>query len=153
MNLSRKKLNNYYKQAMTIAELSPDEQTKVGALLINYENRSVINNAYNGFIRKGPDKDLPKTRPEKYEFIIHAEINLLCNCLLNHVSPKNCFVFCTLSPCANCCRLLYQSGIREVYFKDTYRDFENTMQMKDIYIAVTEVQSYNRLIMKPRDTV
>lgn len=36
-----KKLNSYYKQALAVAELSPDEQTQVGALLINSNTGAV----------------------------------------------------------------------------------------------------------------
>jgi len=155
VNLSLKKLNAYHKQALAVAEQSPDAQTKVGALLIHGKTGAVISSGYNGFVRGGPDKDLPKTRPDKYQYIIHAETNLLCNCARHGVSTDECFVYCTLSPCINCMRQLYQSGINMVYFKDMYRDFDKNSNMKDLKFFVREpygTNSYYELRIQPART-
>lgn len=133
-----KKLDNYYKQAVTIADMSPDEQTKVGALLINGKTGAVLGSGYNGFIRGACDHKLPKTRPDKYPYMVHAEANLLCNSARHGISTDDCFVFCTLSPCVNCLRLLYQAGISVVYFKDKYSDFDTNLNMLDIEISLTQ---------------
>lgn len=137
MEITIKKLNSYHNRALAVAADSPDEQTKVGALLIHSTSGAVIGSGYNGFIRKGPDQDLPKTRPDKYKYIIHAETNLLYNCCRHGIVTEKCFVYCTLSPCVNCLRALYQAGIKEVYFKEKYRDFEENCNMKDLDLNVT----------------
>jgi len=134
-----KKLESYYKQALAIADQSPDEQTKVAALLIKNKTGAVVSSGYNGFIRGGSDDVLPKTRPDKYKYIIHAEANLICNCAIHGISSDECFVFCTLSPCVNCSRLLYQSNIKQIYFKEMYRDFEKNKNMKDIDINIESI--------------
>lgn len=150
MKVSEKNLNSWYKQAVAIAEQSPDSQTKVGSLLIQKNTKSVISQGFNGFIRGGPDNCLPKTRPEKYEFMIHSEANLIYNCVLNGITTKDCIVFCTLSPCSNCIRSLVQCGIRTVYFKDKYRDFDNCLAMKDIAITEKKTGEFYKITMEAR---
>jgi len=145
-----KKLNNYNDQARVISNQSPDEQTKVAALLIHGKTGAVLSSGYNGFVRGGPDHILPKTRPEKYDYVIHAETNLLFNCARHGISTDECFVYCTLSPCVNCLRALYQSGISVVYFKDAYRDFDKNIKMLDLHLMIEEIGNFYGVHIKPR---
>lgn len=135
----KKRLDSYYAQALAVAQLSPDAETKVGAILIHGSTGAVLGSGYNGFVRGAPDSRIPNTRPEKYEYIIHAEVNLLYNCARHGISTDNCFLFCTLSPCINCTRALYQAGISKIYFKDTYRDFQKNINMQDIHIQAIPI--------------
>lgn len=149
--MKKKKLDSYYKQALAVAELSPDEQTKVGALLIKKDGGAIVGNSYNGFIRGGPDLILPKIRPEKYIYIIHAETNLMYNSCREGMVTKGCFVFCTLSPCINCCRAMWQSGIDMVIFKDKYRDFDTQMEMKDLKLDIEMSGEYHIMKISPKE--
>lgn len=150
-----KKLNSYHRRALAIAEDSPDEQTKVAALLINPHSGAVVGSGYNGFIRKGPDSVLPKTRPDKYDYIVHAEANLLYNCCRHGISTEKCVLYCTLSPCISCVRAIYQSGINEVYFKEKYRDFNENSNMKDLSLRVNPIWngSFYHLSILPRPSI
>lgn len=148
--MTLKKLDNYYKQALAVADLSPDEETKVGALIINSNTGAVIGSGFNGFVRKAQDEKLPKTRPDKYPYMVHAETNLIYNCARHGISTDGCFVFCTLSPCINCCRALYQSGISLVFFKDKYRDFDTQLKMLDLKLDITMVHDYYMMNIVPR---
>lgn len=133
-----KKLDSYYNRAKVVSEDSPDEQTKVGAILIHPKSGAVISSGYNGFIRQGPDHILPKTRPKKYEYMRHAEENLITNCSRHGIATDDCILFCTMSPCKSCMRMLYQAGIRHVFFKDVYKDFEENIKMLDLHLAVSK---------------
>ena len=144
------KLENFFKRAYVVSELSPDEQTKVGALLVNEETKAVISSGYNGFIRGAHDENLPKTRPEKYSYMIHAEANLLYNCAMHGISTNKCVVICTLSPCVNCLRSLYQCNIKTVYFKEKYRDFDKNINMLDLKIKIEENYGIYRINLSPR---
>lgn len=148
-----KKLHSYHRMAQAVSEDSPDAQTKVGALLIHGVTGAVLGSGYNGFIRGAPDDKLPKTRPDKYPYMVHAEANLLVNCCRHGVSTDECFLYCTLSPCVNCLRLIYQAGISKVYFKDVYSDFQKNIQMLDMHPMVEEINNgeYYALHLKPRD--
>jgi dCMP deaminase len=147
--IKENKLDSYCRRSYTVALDSPDEQTKVGAILINKESGAVIASGYNGFIRGADDDNLPKTRPEKYNYIVHAEQNLICNCARHGISTHNCAIFVTLSPCQFCTRLLYQSGITTIYFKDKYRDFDSQIKLGDILAKVTQVGKYTKIELSP----
>lgn len=142
------KLDSYYARAIEIAKNSPDEQTKVGALLINIDSGAVMAEGYNGFVRGAPDDRLPKTRPEKYEYMIHAETNLICNAIRHGVKTDGCVIFCTLSPCKSCLRMLYQSGIKYIYFKDTYKDLVCSANMQDLDFKIEQIGNYSKIIFK-----
>jgi dCMP deaminase len=124
--------------AEIIAERSHDAETKVGALLINNESGAIIATGYNGFVRGADDSKLPNTRPEKYEYILHAEQNLIANCARHGISMDNCSLICTLSPCKLCMRMLLNSGITKVVSKNLYKDFNDILKMGDINVEVKQ---------------
>lgn len=142
--LKYNKLQNYMRQAKVVSENSPDAQRKVGALLIRVDGGEVIAQGYNGFVRK-TSADLPTTRPEKYKYMIHAEENIILNCARNGIRTEGCFVVCTLSPCSNCMRRMFNAGISIIYFRDKYKDFESQLEMKDLEINLTEVGDYYKI--------
>jgi len=151
MQIKQKTLDNYYKQAVVIAEQSPDEQTKVASLLINSNTKAVLGSGFNGFVRGAPDDKLPKTRPDKHLYVVHAETNMIFNSARHGVSTDGCFVFCTMSPCINCCRAMYQSGITTIFFKEKYRDFDSQLNMLDLNLNVEEVFGYYKLTLTPKE--
>lgn len=90
-------------------------------------------------------KGLPNTRPDKYEYIIHAEANLVYHAAKTGFALENQTIICTLSPCQNCIRTMFQAGIREVYYKERYRN--HNLDMKDILITETEYGPYTRMYL------
>jgi len=125
-----------YKYWMGIAEAaserSHDDETKVGAILVKNDTGMVVASGHNGFVRGAPDKDLPNTRPEKYEYMVHAEENLLAHTSRNGINIDNCTLVITLSPCQKCLRLMWQAGVTRVICRDLYRD--HCIDMADIDI-------------------
>jgi dCMP deaminase len=122
--------------AETVAERSHDAETKVGSVLVKTINNTIVSTGFNGFIAGASDDLLPNKRPEKYEYIQHSELNLIANCAKNGISTDNCYVVCTMSPCAKCTRLLVNSGIRKVIAKELYSDFlTEVMNMGDLKVS------------------
>lgn len=124
--------------ARVIAQRSHDAETKVGAVLINNDSGAIIATGFNGFVRGAPDDILPNTRPDKYEYILHAEQNLISNCARHGFSMNNSTLICTLSPCKLCMRMLLNSGITKVIANDLYKDFNDILQMRDIKVEVQQ---------------
>jgi dCMP deaminase len=58
-----------------------------------------------------------KTKPE----VLHAETNALAKVAQSTESSQGATLFCTHAPCIDCAKLIYQSGIETVYYKETYR--------------------------------
>lgn len=144
------KIKNYHKQASVIAELSHDLETQVGAILINSKTGAVISSGYNGFIREASDEKLPKTRPDKYEYMVHAETNLIYNCARHGISMSDCFVYCTLSPCMSCLRALYQSGIKRIIFKDRYKDFHDESLVLDLGWQILTCGEFTIILLRAK---
>lgn len=126
------KISNYMEIAEVVAKRSHDTERQVGAVLIKKQTGAIIATGYNGFIRNTNDGILPTTKPDKYPYIIHAEVNLISNCAKHGISTDECFIVQTLSPCIHCMRVLWQCGVRTIYFKEKYRDFLLSLKMDDI---------------------
>ena len=148
--LSYKKLKSYEARADVIAQDSHDLETKVGAILIHPRSGAVMSEGFNGFVRGAPDNRLPRTRPGKYRYMQHAEMNMLCNAARHGVATEGCIVFSTLSPCTDCLRMMYQAGICTVVFRDTYGDFYQSLSMGDIDVQITRKGEFTVLRMRPR---
>lgn len=59
-----------------------------------------------------------KTKPE----VLHAEMNSLMKLARSNESGLDASMFVTHSPCIECAKGIYQSGIKEVYYSNEYRD-------------------------------
>lgn len=126
--------------AETIAERSHDAETKVGAVLVNNVSGAIMATGFNGFVRGANDSVLPSTRPDKYEYILHAEDNLIANCARHGISMDNCTLVCTMSPCKHCMRMLLNCGITKVIAKDLYKDWNDIISMKDVNVTIEPSQ-------------
>ena len=113
----------HMKAAHIYAELSHARRLKVGALIVKDDR--IISIGYNGMPSgwdnncELEDKDGSlRTRPE----VLHAESNALAKLARSTESGLNSDLFVTHSPCLDCAKLIYQSGIKRVYYADAYRD-------------------------------
>jgi dCMP deaminase len=144
------KLEYWMGMAEAASKRSHDEETKVGAVVVNNDTGAIIATGHNGFVRDAKDKNLPTKKPDKYKFMVHAEENLIANCARHGVSMDNCKLVITLSPCQKCLRLMWQAGITEVICRDLYRD--HCLDMADLDISQQETEEgYYRLIYKAKD--
>ena len=96
---------------------SKDPNTKVGACIVNEENR-IVGVGYNGFPYGCDDKDFPwgneKNVPltdTKYAYVVHAELNAILN---STRSLKGCRIYVSLFPCNECAKSIIQAGIKEI---------------------------------------
>jgi dCMP deaminase len=130
------KITTYMGVAEVVSKRSHDAETKVGAVLVKNSSGSIVATGYNGFVRGALDDTLPCTRPEKYEYILHAEMNLISNCARHGISTEGCSLISTLSPCRLCMRLIINCGITKVVARDLYKDFEDILRMLDVKVGM-----------------
>ena len=119
--------------AQRYSQLSKARRLKVGAVVV--KNDRIISIGYNGTPPGwdnncedvvGEVKDeagnvvdtLLKTKPE----VLHAEENAIGKLARSHESGDGATMFLTHAPCAQCAKLILVSGIRQVFYRDTYRD-------------------------------
>lgn len=98
--------------AFEVSTWSKDPSSQVGCVAIN-NRRYILGTGYNGFpygIDDSPER--LGNRELKYQFIIHAEENLICN---TQSSLEGSTVYVrNIYPCNKCARLLIQVAIAEV---------------------------------------
>lgn len=116
--------------AMLSAQRSKDNNTQVGACIVNSDNK-IVAVGYNGMPIGCNDDDMPWEREgkfldTKYAYVCHAELNAILN--RNEGSLKECRLYVTLHPCNECAKAIIQSGIREVIYGDNkYANADNTL--------------------------
>ena len=99
--------------AKRFSEKSEDESTKVGAIIVD-QDKNVRALSYNGLPRGIRHLKKRQRRKNKYNYFVHAEINVICSAARIGVSTKGCSLYVTMSPCADCARAIIQAGIKEV---------------------------------------
>lgn len=52
----------------------------------------------------------------------HAETNAIAFAARSGVAVEGCTMYCTMSPCINCAKVIVNSGIKELKYLEEYRD-------------------------------
>ena len=143
--MKEKHIAAHMKSAFNYAECSTAEKLKVGCVLVKDDR--IISIGYNGmpsgwsnecetlsfFTEDG--RQLPTqvlvTKPE----VLHAEENAITKLARSTESGEGATAVITHAPCLSCAKLLYSSGIVEVYYTHPYRntgglDFLNDCNIK-----------------------
>ena len=120
-------INAYMDVAERFAELSSARRLHVGAIVVKDDR--IISIGYNG-MPSGWDNDCEdkvwtqdgdytlKTKPE----VLHAETNAIAKLAKSNESGMGATMFITHAPCLDCAKLIYQSGISSVLYRNSYRD-------------------------------
>ena len=139
--------------AKIFAELSHARRLHVGAIVVKDDR--IISIGYNGMpagwdnnceyeetvlqSTYGEDTKLVKTgelktRPE----VLHAESNAIAKLAKSSESGLGSDLFITHAPCMDCAKLIYQSGIKRVYFGMAYRDDSGVKFLRNSGIEVEQ---------------
>ena len=134
------------KTAETFAELSHARRLHVGSIIVKDDR--IISIGYNG-MPAGWDNDCEytpyddngdpmdiKTKPE----VLHAETNAIAKLAKSNESGLDADMFITHAPCLDCAKLIYQSGIRSVFYRDSYRSEDGIRFLQQSKINVTQVK-------------
>jgi dCMP deaminase len=54
--------------------------------------------------------------------VLHAESNAIAKVSGSTESSEDATLFVTTAPCIHCAKMIFQSGIKNVYYRDSYRD-------------------------------
>ena len=138
----------FMETAQTFAELSHARRLKVGAIVVK-EDR-IISIGYNGmpagwdnnceeeFLHEDGSTTL-RTKPE----VLHAETNAIAKLAKSNDSGSGATMFITHSPCIECAKLIYQSGIDHVVYMQKYRDDAGVEFLKQSGVTVEQVYVLN----------
>jgi dCMP deaminase len=138
----------YMDTAKCFAKLSSARRLHVGAIVVKDDR--IISIGYNG-MPAGWDNNCEdetiddrwyvtlKTKPE----VLHAETNAIAKLARSNDSGLGADLFVTHSPCLECAKLIYQSGISRVWFGQAYRDDAGIDFLKKSGIEVNSLESKN----------
>lgn len=120
---------NHYPNAIymlnQVANFSKDPNTKVGAMIIDIVNGTVVIHSvgYNHMVcdsslfnwsRENDDKLLTK-----YPYVVHAEPTAIINAYKQGLTDLEYYsLMVSLFPCSECAKLIVESGIKTVFYKD-----------------------------------
>ena len=76
-----------------------------------------------------------KTKPE----VLHAESNAIAKLARSNNSGQDADIFITHSPCLECAKLIYQSGIKRVFFGEQYRNDDGVEFLSKSGIEIRKV--------------
>jgi dCMP deaminase len=127
--IKEKYLGTYMKTARLFAEHSSAVRKKVGAVIVKDDR--IISIGYNGmpagwdnnceyehYSLGNPNEFELKTKPE----VLHAESNAIAKLAKSSESGDGASMFITCAPCIDCAKMIYQSGIKEVFYGEEYRN-------------------------------
>ena len=130
INQNRIDLDEAYMQMAEIwARRSKANRTQVGALIV--KDKQIISDGYNGMPAGDADDTcevwVPSTTAPGYVMqtkpeVLHAESNALMK-ITEHggVGAQGATLYITMSPCAECAKLIKQAKIARVVYRTKYR--------------------------------
>lgn len=150
--MKQKFIDAYMKTAEVFAELSSARRLHVGAIIVKDDR--IISIGYNG-MPSGWDnncehddteifrnqygvidfKPTLKTKPE----VLHAETNAIAKVAKSTISCDAAKLFVTHAPCLDCAKLVYQSGINSVYYRNAYRNVDGIEFLRKAGVEVNQV--------------
>jgi dCMP deaminase len=77
-----------------------------------------------------------KTKPE----VLHAESNAIAKLARSSDSGLDADIFVTHAPCLDCAKLIYQAGIKRVFFGADYRDSSGVTFLKASGVEVVKYE-------------
>lgn len=161
--MKQKFIDLYMAWANRLSQLSHAKRLQVGAVIV--KDDTVISYGYNG-MPAGWENDCEnsestyderdtyhsndwhfdsetkkyhrlKTKPE----VLHAESNAIAKLAKSSNSGNGADIFITHAPCLDCAKLVYQAGIKRVYFGTAYRDDAGVKFLERSGIAVKQVDN------------
>ena len=149
----------YMKVAETFAELSSAVRLHVGAIVVKDDR--IISIGYNG-MPSGWDNNcedkhycedgdwseqlLPKDANQwiKYKLVtkpevLHAETNAIAKLAKSTESGMGATMFITHAPCLDCAKLIYQSGINHVLYRNSYRSDDGIKFLEKAAVTVEKI--------------
>lgn len=119
----------YMELAINLAKRSHCVKQQVGAVLTK-ETR-IISIGYNGppsgthnCDEVWPETGCPRDSKGGCSLAIHAEQNAILYAVKNNASVATGTLYCTLSPCLACARIIFSMGISKVIYLNSYAQYK-----------------------------
>lgn len=103
---------------------------QVGAVIV--KDKQIMATGYNGAPTNTPhcgergclrkEMDVPSGERHELCWGVHAEQNAIIQAAKHGVKIEGSDLFCTVSPCAICMKMIVNAGIENIFFAGTYPD-------------------------------
>ncbi len=137
MARSRATWNEYFMAiAEQVATRSTCDRKHIGAVIVR--DKTILSTGYNGSLRGSPHCDEAGHDMENGHCVrtVHAEANAIAQAAKNGVAIDGAEIYVTASPCLTCFKLVANSGIAAVYYKEFYRDDRITAYAREANIRL-----------------
>lgn len=137
----------FMQMALTVAGWSscfqPNRQ--IGAVIV--KDKRIMTTGYNGApsgIKSCKEKgecmrkklNIPSGTQHELCYAVHAEQNAIIQAARQGISIENATLYCTHQPCVICAKMIINSGIRRVVYKDGYPDEFSLRLFSEAGVAV-----------------
>ena len=129
----------YLKMALEWAKLSHCKRRQVGALIV--KDKMIISDGYNG-TPTGFENICEDDENYTKWYVLHAEANAIMKVSASTQSSKGATLYITLSPCKECSKLIFQSGINRVVYYNEYKDRLGLDFLKKSGIEITYIEDF-----------
>lgn len=147
--MKSKFIDYYMKVAELTSTLSYAKRLQVGSVIV--KGNKILATGYNG-MPSGWDNECETVEiveiDEKFskqlvtkQEVLHSETNAIAKVSASTESSEGAAMFCTHAPCINCAKLIYQSGINSLYYRNTYRDTSGIEFLKKSGVVVTKYET------------
>jgi dCMP deaminase len=147
--MKQKFIDYYMKVAELTSTLSYAKRLQVGSVIV--KGNKILATGYNG-MPSGWDNECETVEiveiDEKFvkklvtkQEVLHSETNAIAKVSASTESSEGATMFCTHAPCINCAKLIYQSGINSLYYRDTYRDTSGIEFLESSGVVVTQYKT------------
>jgi dCMP deaminase len=134
--------NEYFMAiAEQVASRSTCDRKHIGAVIVR--DKTILSTGYNGSLRGSPHCDEVGHDIENGHCVrtVHAEANAIAQAAKNGVAIDESEIYVTASPCLTCFKLVANSGIRTVFYKEFYRDVRITDYAREADIRLVYMGS------------
>ena len=73
--------------------------------------------------------------------VIHAEMNALRYMAKAGISTVGATLYITHAPCVNCAKHIAGLGLKEIIYKNDYRDFDGINHLKSVNVKITKLDN------------
>jgi len=126
----------YMNLAEEVAQMSYAKRRKVGAIAVKDGNilGFGFNGTPSGFPNECEDED-----GKTLDWVLHAEVNLIAKLAKSTMSLGDATVYITTSPCMTCAKMLSQSGVKQVFYRDAYSKEDGLYLLNKLNIGVSQL--------------
>jgi dCMP deaminase len=78
-------------------------------------------------------------------YVLHAEANAITKVAKSNNSSDGATLYVTAAPCVECAKLIIQSGIKRVVYRDSYRITDGLELMERAGIEILQIEAENLL--------